>query len=703
MNYVNYIRHTLYSPDTYHRRFDLDFLAAGEFRRIALASLPFIAMYRPVGFSLSLGMNAARTFTHLQGTLKAETHGKWAECAVETAKASLSILTLTAALFHLPSSLFITSGFDAVQGALLTGDAFLKADYAKAFEEALQTLATVAYLGFMATGALEMMLTFSLLQAALSLYQARKEIVDGHYIEAAAKLGLAAMRISSAKTYLRLIEKRNAFMKIEQIRSIFFKIYKGKEAYHLTRHPLISLQERIEANEVILQDKDGADLRFGSHFHGNGGTLVKGENLAFRTKIIDGEEMIELDFKVNHAFRSKVDVALKQITSLQPKELKEILSLAGSHAEAITVGFASFLPKESPPGVAHEIHMKNLGTILIGANPDSPTLYDRVIVRIKSDQTLYELHEMLSILDLDQALCLSTNEEIERLKMGHLFRTFFPREAIAIERTEEFFQLPLEDLKRKMFEKAPEMENVFNTYFHKMTEEHLFCGRVRYRIEGLAEAAYNAGARGLTAAIMGAYTDKELFHRIASVLRLGMLATEVRHANDLGMHGLGVGVDYMSGGADSVFTQLITESHIKEKIPLDHFNYYSKVRLLFSLDALETGTYQYHEDRFGHRTTEDHKWFDWFRDEPYANRDNILEFIEKENRNPYSHEDQEVMIKERIAPSFLKALIVEDEKTKIDLIQYLEACGIMQNGKVFDRTADEFIRIGTQMTEDLIL
>ena len=429
MNYVDYIRHALYSPDTYYRRYDLDLGGAQDtVKRVALAALPFIGLYRPAGLALSVGMNGTRAFSHLHQAVLAQDQRNWTGCALETGKASLAALSFAASVFHFTTGLFITTGCDALQGAASTGRALWKGEYSKAIEEALQTLASAAYLSFMATGALEAMAAFALLQAAVSLYQARHEMSQGRYLEGCAKLVMTCVRLNQANQYFVQIEKRNAYLEMQRVRTLFLKILRGREAGHLVHHPLSSLKERIEAKDVVLTDGKGNEAHFGAHFHGNGGALVKGENLAFRTKVINGREVTELDFKVNHVFRSKIDEALQQLKNIKPKEMQEILSLTGSHAEGISIESGSFLAESSDgyfePGIAHKIKIDGLGTILIGATADQPTLYDRVVVQLNANQTLFELHEMLSFVDLDQALSLSTKDDIERLKMGHLFRSY---------------------------------------------------------------------------------------------------------------------------------------------------------------------------------------------------------------------------------------------------------------------------------------
>jgi hypothetical protein len=62
----------------------------------------------------------------------------------------------------------------------------------------------------------------------------------------------------------------------------------------------------------------------------------------------------------------------------------------------------------------------------------------------------------------------------------------------------------------------------------------------------------------------------------------------------------------------------------------------------------------------------------------------------------------EVMLKERIAPSFFKGLIVPDGQTKLDLIDYLRTVGLIEKDRILNFSIDQFIRVGTKVSEELI-
>lgn len=485
---------------------------------------------------------------------------------------------------------------------------------------------------------------------------------------------------------------------------LILRSLKGREIQHLQTNPLSGFKEKLaELSE---------NVNFGVHFHGVGKGLVKGANLAFRAKSINGKEMTELDFKVNHVFRSKIQNAIDDLSQLDVEEVKTILSLLGSHGKGIFIKHNQPFPLgDTSMGSATKISVPGLGSIYIGDTPGLPTMYDRVVVHMNADKTICDLHELLAFLDLDLSLHPSEKEDIDRLKIGHLFRTFYPREALPLERSEDFFSLPVDSLKAKIIEDVPEMQDLFDTYLSQMTPEEILPGKFRYRIHGLAKKAYELGARGLTASITGAYFNQALYERLSSILKLGMLSSETRKTIGLNATGMSTYSDFYSGGADSVFTQMITKKNCDDEMNFSDLNYNSDIRLLISLDALETGTYQYFDDAYGNRKLDGYSGCD------YASRPGTLEFVDGLCNNQdayvsegvygyYEYSGHEVMIKERVDPSFIQKIVVSNTTIQSELIKYLETCGLVerdQNEKawILGIPLDQFIVVANQVKDDL--
>ncbi len=709
MNYVNYFKHQVFQPEIAYRRYDFDFpsIDSSDIKRVVDVALPFLSLYRPIGRVMSLGLGGARVFSHFHLALQHEKSAEWKKCAVDVSEMALAVLGVGLIFFHSTLGLFVVTSVDLGKGVVNVACFLKEKDYAKAIDEAIQVFASSLYLAFMATGALELMLVFTLVQASKSLYQARSEIAKGRYLEGFAKIVMMGIHLKQAKDVKVLIDRRSFYLSLQKYQNLIARALKGREARHLIEHPLNDLEGQIEDKKVILSNFEG-EYEFGSHFHGFGKGLVKGANLAFRIVQVDGKEMIECEWKVNHVFRDMLETTLKDLSNLNGKEMEEILRLTGSHAERIQVVKPSHgMDWDDSQGPVYRVNVAGLGSISIGASQHLPNLYDKVTLQMDKEKTIYDLHELLSFTGLDATLACSDVTDLERLKMGHLFRTFFPREATPFERDAQFFSLSLEDLKAKMIEKCPSMKEIFEKYLETMKPQEILPGRIRYQIAGLSDEIQSAGGRVLTAAITGAYHDsQELYKRVASLLSMGMISQEFK--DKYGISSEGLGGSYFTGGADSVYAQMLTDQNAKENLPFSDL-YHGKVRLLISLDALETGTYQYLDDDFGSRMYNNpESWF-WHKD-VYANRPSILELTDTLQKTPrdgsgWEYDRHEIMLKERLDPKFFKGLVVSDDATKNGLIDFLRKTNLIQGNEgsetILGVALDQFIHVTRQVSEDL--
>ena len=134
-----------------------------------------------------------------------------------------------------------------------------------------------------------------------------------------------------------------------------------------------------------------------------------------------------------------------------------------------------------PPmlGTAQKVNLVGLGSITIGSAPEYHSLQSRVVVEIDGDKSIFDIHAMLSFLDLDPVIRESTEEDVERLKIGQLFRFFFPEQATPFERKRAFFTLPIKDLMAEIIKTAPGMEDRFK-HLPDMKTYDILPGRKRY-------------------------------------------------------------------------------------------------------------------------------------------------------------------------------------------------------------------------------
>lgn len=144
--------------------------------------------------------------------------------------------------------------------------------------------------------------------------------------------------------------------------------------------------------------------------------------------------------------------------------------------------------------------------------------------------------------------------------------------------------------------------------------------------------------------------------------------------------------DIRTGGGESVFVRMITQNMPKK---ISGYPLYGKMQVLYGLDLVERVGYAYRGDEYGTKSPTS-----------YQNRSNIIELADK-----YSKEDakanlgNEVCVRNRISPQFIKGVMVSDASQKIELVNHLRTEGLItQNAFMQDCIngilVDQFIHVG---------
>lgn len=702
-HFINYILHRTVDPffsyvevkNNFPEQ-SLDKSKISTIQRLAHFSIPFLARYKPFGKGLSMAMGGCRTLTHLSQAIKAGRERKFSKCGVKLFLTTFSVVAIASTYFHSRFGLLVTTGIDIIQNLESFTRHYKVGETNLLLEDAVQLTSSSLYLAMMVTGSLEISLASIVLQAAFNIYQTRQEWNKGNTPEALAKLLMCCLRVYDGKQQWMLIQRRNQLLSDPLLKQVISLIKQGKKVESLLSSPLSALKDKILQKAVVLEDAQGKKYKFGSHFHGFGKGLVKGANLCFRLRTINGKEIIELDFKINHAFRNQLDGAFAKLSSMPSNKLNEVLALSHSNVKGIEITKG----KAEIGGFDNDVHLlkfEGIGSVLVGSRPDVVGLYSRVVVRVFQDCNLFQLHEMLAFLGLEDVLQIFNTEDLERLKLGLLFRTFFPKEATLLERTMKFFTLPISKLKDEMNKQVPTFQEVFNRFYPRIKPYETLPGRVRYGIDSLGNICEKLGAKALMSSVyIDSSSDNQGLNRIVSLLKMGLLSTELRFGSLLNVNGLSSNEDLETGGSDSVFAQLVPSNYSPENTPIaKKFGYFRGVALTYSLDALNTGTYQYHIDSYGTR-----RMNPAFQSN-YLNRPNIFDFVMHQRR--HFNQSNEVMLKERVPPHLITGILVSDKNLLDRLTDHLRTAGLIQLDKegkemIFNIPVSKFIR--TPSTEE---
>lgn len=472
----------------------------------------------------------------------------------------------------------------------------------------------------------------------------------------------------------------------------------------------VDFAAKIDARRFIMVDVNGQEHDFGSYFHGYGKGLVKGMNLHFRKIVHDnGTKEIELSFKINHIVLQRLRDLLYELEQLTGKEQQ---TFAGLHqSKSMTY---RYLPEKK---VSHVVVLEGLGSLMLG-HKFCYSLSNQVKVTLPEGATFESFHQFLSIFGLEEALKRSTKGDIERLKIGVLFRTFFPTYAYGLERDESFFTLPLDQLKEKMITMAPAMEQIFGE--RTVEKKELLPGYVRYGVP-VDQDLRSLGGRALTTVLTTTSLNSELVRNdntkkfelvrdplqklpddeidmILNILKNGLLSQDLRKKHGVGIHsGLNSSAAYWRGAAQSIFALMVTNEDIDKRKKIDsiHWSDEGSVRLFISLKAFNLGSYPSYSCSEGAK-----------HDDTFINRPNIFEFVKKVSKNPTKFSHHEITLPDLILPEHIMAMattaaIKEQIITRARQLNFIQKD---QDGKerINGILVDELIRTDDHITPELV-
>ncbi len=691
-----------------------------QIKRLAAAALPLVSLYQPIGKFVSISSTSLRILTNAYVIFIHKKSQKVLHPYV--LQAALGTVALAGTFFHFKICLLTTNFADVVHSAIELGrNAKDQSEKKKNIKDALQLLAAVSYGTTLVAGSLEIILISYLIQIVLQAYLGQQDLQNGRFIEGICKLIMGIARSYQTKNIYHLIQKRNDFFKDQVFQEFFSRIRKRQQAYQLLRHRLAgNLSESVENQDVKIEGLDADVHSAGACFHGYGKSLVKGMNIVFKNVEEDGKEFVELKFKISYAHRAKLQQVLDNLENLPEEKIQEFLKLAGSQADNITINTkscsdpAKFDCWDEFFGLKEMFYVDiaSLGSIFIGCDSRHLGLYNQVVVKIEKNKNLFDLYEMLSLLGLEDAVLESVEEDVQRLKLGHLYHNMFPKEAYKLDREDVYADLSVAKLKAEMIKRAPEAKAVFERYLDKMQLEELLPGMKRYAISGLEKEAYEIGGRFLAVNII-ADNKKDIVKRTASILKTGLFSANLKEELGFSFKGLNGGFSNMIGGSDGVFAQLITENACKAKMDVDELEYSwfnGKMILLIDLQALRIGTYQYHTDNFGDKrafdsicdsdSDSDFEDDEYWISESYPTRENILEFIKRENED--FSEENEVIVFGRVLPQWIKGVIIQNEQLRQELITFLIHQKIVVDGQILGQKVASFFHVTDHFSENLM-
>jgi hypothetical protein len=456
-------------------------------------------------------------------------------------------------------------------------------------------------------------------------------------------------------------------------------------------HPLSNLPQQIEERRILLIDPTkGTQSNFGAYFHGYGKGLVKGASLRFQKVVTEsGEVTTELSFRVNHFYLSRLKTQI-QLTKAQVLELHRAFNYTvqadyltpmndlvktsgwyvGNSNRGSEVKEGIFILDLKPfltTKAEASVEIKGIGSIEVNGHESNT-----VRVSLRGSPDIRAFQTFLAVFGLEEVLTPSTPEELEKIKLGFIFKFFFPGKAWRLQQYPTFATLSYEQLKECMIEMAPSFEQYLQQYPVQTVE--MLPGYLRYSLP-IDAKVQEAGARALTAKVevtekvefASTRLDKLTLRKLAHTLKNGVLSPKLEKA-DLRQY---------RGETSRIYTQIVWKRDLETVKKGD-------VRLYFALTPLNRGSNQYNRALVGQEDASILK-----------HRKNIVEFVsdfpfgKKEARK-----EHEVMVQDRIFPEEIIGMSVPNEAIRTQIVAHLRQHGIIRDEAINGIPILQFIAIG---------
>lgn len=216
-------RFRISEPDYYHREYvnDIDEKPVEDTcgslcQRVTLVALPFLSLYKPLSFPLSLAMGAMRTWTCMNQLIVSIQQGDLKDVCYQFIQTAIAVIALVGTIFAHPLGMLITTSHDLIIEVYHLLQNLHSGDYQKALENCANIVNNALYLALFLRGGLEIAIASLGVQIMLGLYHSMSEFRKGNHLEGFGHLLMGMIRGNQLAGQVKILQmkwKVESFMK----------------------------------------------------------------------------------------------------------------------------------------------------------------------------------------------------------------------------------------------------------------------------------------------------------------------------------------------------------------------------------------------------------------------------------------------------------------------------------------------------------
>ncbi|HEX2582796.1 MAG TPA: ankyrin repeat domain-containing protein [Chlamydiales bacterium] len=221
-------------------------------QRVGILALPFLSLYKPLSFPISLGMGGVRVLTNGSQLAQAIQAGEsLSTISYQLFQVTISVVSLAGTIVAHPAGMIITTLHDLVieSGQLIC---YLQTgNYSKALESAATLFSNALYLAAIGGGGIELHIGSLAMQTLLGLYHGYTEGQKGNYLEMAAHIAMAGIRGKQLHDQCKIFQRQKEF---EQI-----MLKRSKQAQEKTSTQQLPVMQKL--GDLNTKDQIHAELK----------------------------------------------------------------------------------------------------------------------------------------------------------------------------------------------------------------------------------------------------------------------------------------------------------------------------------------------------------------------------------------------------------------------------------------------------------
>lgn len=205
--------HDIGEPSNDHSWFD-------GCKRVGTVALPFVSLYKPLSFPLSLAMGGVRTVHSIFCLTSAIQKGGSGEIGYELLQTIISIIALAGTIFAHPLGMLITTGHDLIVELTHLVQNLYVGEYQKSLEHCLSLVNNALYLVLFLDGGLELAIASLVMQILIGLYHSINEFQNGKWMEGAGHVLMAMVRGNQLTGQVKILQLKWEIEKVARTPAI---------------------------------------------------------------------------------------------------------------------------------------------------------------------------------------------------------------------------------------------------------------------------------------------------------------------------------------------------------------------------------------------------------------------------------------------------------------------------------------------------